>query len=303
MKRALFLLMLFPVFAFSQALSGTYHVGAAQPVPFKTITTTVAALNSNGISGPVTLLLDDSTYSNATGETFPITFNSITGSSATNTITIKPNTGVNVSVEASNINNYTGIPAVIKFNGTDNIIIDGSNETNGTTRNLTFNNKDNITHIVRTVIWVASVGSNNGATNIKIKNSNIRQANKNAGSNFCVGVYSGANNTGNNGTMTVAVSAVDNTNLNVSNNNFINVKQGIYINGGTTATTNVVIHQNDLGAENNTETIIQPACLSNVNGFEYTENLIYNLYRKHYSRKPGSRGYIYYRKFKERVYP
>jgi hypothetical protein len=279
MKRALFLLMLFPVFAFSQALSGTYHVGAAQPVPFKTITTTVAALNSNGISGPVTLLLDDSTYSNATGETFPITFNSITGSSATNTITIKPNTGVNVSVEASNINNYTGIPAVIKFNGTDNIIIDGSNETNGTTRNLTFNNKDNITHIVRTVIWVASVGSNNGATNIKIKNSNIRQANKNAGSNFCVGVYSGANNTGNNGTMTVAVSAVDNTNLNVSNNNFINVKQGIYINGGTTATTNVVIHQNDLGAENNTETIIQPACLSNVNGFEYTENLIYNLYR------------------------
>jgi hypothetical protein len=259
--------------------SGTIHVGAAQPSPFNTITNAVSALSSFGITGPVTIVLDDALYSNATGETFPITMNAVTGSSVTNTVTFRPNATMNVKIEGSNINSYTGVPAIFKFNGADNIVIDGSNTTNGTTRNLTINNKDNIDYIERTVIWIASLGSN-PATNITVKNSNIRQAVKNANSNFCVGVYSGGNNVGSNNTMTVVAATADNTGINITNNDFMNVKQGVYINGSaTTATTNVLVNLNDLGAESNTETIIQPACFSNVNGFEYSENYVYNLYR------------------------
>lgn len=258
------------------ALTGTYTVGTNGS--FATITQAVQALNTLGVSGPVTFSLTKALYSNTTGETFPITINAIAGSSATNKVTFKPAATMNVKIEGSNINSYTGVPAIFKFNGADNIVIDGSNTTNGTTRNLTINNKDNIDYIERTVIWIASLGSN-PATNITIKNSNIRQAVKNANGAFCVGVYSGSNNIGGNNTMVVAAATADNTGIKITNNDFMNVKQGVYINGGSVATTNVLVNLNDLGAENNQETIIQPACFSNVNGFEYSENLIYNLYR------------------------
>lgn len=274
-------------------LNGTYAIGSsvqsAYP-QFQTITAAVNHLNANGVSGPVTFILNNSTYSIATGESFPITIDSFSGSSAANTLTIKPGAGLNVVIESANVNDYTGVPAVLKLNGADNIIIEGSNTTGSTTRNLTFFNKDNIGYIQRTVIWVASVGSN-GATNITIKNTNIRQAFKNADGNFCVGVYSGANLVGSNNTMTVAAATANNSGLNITNNDFMNVKQGIYINGDATyPTTNVVVHQNDLGSENNTETIIQPACFSNVNGFRYTENLVYNLYRNSTSGSLTSAG-------------
>lgn len=257
-------------------LSGSYNVGTNGT--FSTITQAVNALNALGVSGPVTFSLTNALYSNATGETFPITISAFTGSSVTNKVTFRPSATMNVRIEGSNLNGSTGVPAIFKFNGADNIIIDGSNTTNGTTRNLTINNKDYIDYIERTVIWVASLGSN-PATNITVKNTNLRQSVKNANGAFCVGVYSGSNNVGSNNTMTVMPATADNTGIKITNNDFMNVKQGVYINGGSTATTNVLVNLNDLGAENNTETIIQPACFSNVNGFEYSENLVYNLYR------------------------
>ncbi|QYJ69223.1 Ig-like domain-containing protein [Flavobacterium litorale] len=265
-------------------LNGTYYVG--NNGHFSTITSAVEHLNANGVSGPVTFLLNDALYNNDSGEVFPITINSYSGSSAVNTVTFKPNTGVNASVESNNINGYTGVPAVFKLNGADNIIFDGSNQTNGTTRNLTINNKDDVDYVDRAVIWIASNGSN-GAKNNVIKYCNIRQANKNSSGRFTFGVYSGGNSiNSSNGididsnTPTNAAATANNANINVTNNDFTNVKQGVYINGGSSPrTTGVVIHQNDLGVENNTETIIQPTYLSNVNGFEFTENFIYNLYR------------------------
>ncbi|AXG73880.1 hypothetical protein DVK85_06350 [Flavobacterium arcticum] len=258
--------------AITGALCGTYYIGTDGD--FSTITDAVDYLNDYGVSCPVTFLLKDVTYNNESGETFPITINSFTGSSATNTVTFKPNTGVNVKVEATNINHYTGVSSVFKLNGADNIIFDGSNEVEGSTRNLTIKNKSNIDYNNRSVLSITSNGSN-GATNNTVKYCNIRQEYKNSGSNLCIGVFSGSNDSYSFNTATA-----DNTNLTVLGNNFMNVKQGVYVEGNaSTRTTNVVIHQNDLGSENNTETIIYPAYLSNVNGFEYTENYIYNLYR------------------------
>lgn len=261
-------------------LNGTYVISRttqnAYP-QFSTITAAVSHLNSYGISGAVTFLLKDTSYTN-TNESFPLTVNPIANSSATNTITFKPYTGVNVNITASNVNNYTGIPAIFYLNGSDYLVFDGSNTTNGTTRNLTLNNTDYIDYIQRSVFWIASNGSN-GATNITVKNCNIKQAIKNQGGKFCVGVYSGNNGIGDNNTMTVGAATANNSNLLITNNDFMNVKQGVYFNGGSTLTTNVTVTKNDLGAVDNNETIISPATFSNVNGFEYSDNLVNNLYR------------------------
>lgn len=266
--------MLLPFFALAQTgkLNGTYKVGTNQT--FKTISAATNYLNTNGVSGPVTFLLTDSFYTNNT-ETFPLTINAISGASATNTVTFKPAVGKSVNIEASNINNYTGIPAVFILNGADYVTFDGSNAANGTTRNLTINNKDVVSYVNRSVIWVASNG-NDGATHITVKNTTLKQTNRNDGGNYCMGIYSG-NNTG--ASLNIAEASADNSFVTVTNNKFTNLKQGIYINGGYVVTTNTVVNKNDLGSENNLETTVSPATLNNVSTFEYADNYVYNLIR------------------------
>ena len=274
------------------ALNGTYTIGgiATTSTNYTTIKSAVNDLNTRGVSGPVTFLLTNTTYNEATGESFPIVVNQFAGTSATNMVTFKPATGKNVTIRVNDItvsnNNYQAT-AVFKFYGADNIVFDGSNTANGTSRNLNIINANTEGARARTVFWVASTAAVNnvfdGATNITIKNCIIRQSTKNQGEQFCVGIYSGnytESGSLNSHAIDVQPATADNAKLTIRGNDFVNVKQGVYINGNSsTPTTNVVVMQNDLGAETNTETIIQPACFSNVNGFEYTENLINNLYR------------------------
>ena len=254
------------------ALCGTYTVGTGGN--YTTITAAVTDLNLKGIQCPVTFLLTNTLYANTTGEAFPIQINQFTGTSATNTVTFKPATGKFVSIEATG--DY--LKSVFKIVGGDNIVFDGSNATGGTTRNLTVIHKDNQGDSERAIFWIASTTTEAGAgaTNITIKYTNIKMLNKNNAWAFCAGIYSGGPDSINAGSTAVA----NNNKLTVFSNDFTNVKQGVYVNGNaTTPTTNVIVHQNDLGAENNSETIIQPGYFNNVNGFEYTENSIYNLYR------------------------
>ncbi|MCX6162110.1 MAG: right-handed parallel beta-helix repeat-containing protein, partial [Ignavibacteriae bacterium] len=101
---------------------------------YATITAAVADLNLRGVNGATRFLLNDASYT--TGETFPITVNvaNDTIPTAVNTVTIKPNTGVTAAVSGaaassrifSILNSY--------------VSIDGSNTTNGTTRDLTIQN-------------------------------------------------------------------------------------------------------------------------------------------------------------------
>lgn len=269
------------------ALSGTYTIGNGGN--FTTLTAAVAHLNAQGVSGPVTFLLTNELYTNTASspelnESFPLIINQFTGSSLLNTVTFKPAADKNVVIKVNDGTNNYQATTLFWLNGADNIVFDGSNSDNGTTRNLTVFNNNAIDYSQRTVFWVASNGTN-GANNITIKHTNIRQGHKNQGGNFCVGIYSGNNTLAigdgapNNRSMTIQPATANNSGLTVWNNDFMNVKQGVYINGGTNQSTDIVIHQNDLGSENNTETIIQPACLNNVVGFEFTENFVYNLYR------------------------
>lgn len=274
-------------------LTGTYNVGAGSANTFKTITAAVSALNQVGVQGPVTFLLQDAVYNNTSGEVFPITINQFNGTSSVNTVTFKPAPSANVRIEAFRdalTGHHIPTQAVFKLNGADNIIFDGSNSVNGTTRNLMIVNSSYVggqpggphdpgnDTANRSVLWLASASGSNGSNNVTVKYTNIRQSYRNKDSNYCMGLYSGDTEMAQNGAL--AVSATANSNLNVIGNDFMNVKQGIYINGRSQSpSANIYIYQNDLGSENNTETIIQPAFLSNVHNFTYSENLVYNLYR------------------------
>jgi hypothetical protein len=134
------------------SFSGTFTVGTGGT--YTTLTAAVNAYNNGCLAGPVVFSLTAATY--GAGETFPLVIgNSL--ASATNTLTIKPATGVNVSINADS--------AAFILDGGVYITIDGSNTAGGTTKNLTIN---------KTFVTGPTIILQNGASNNTIKNSIIK---------------------------------------------------------------------------------------------------------------------------------
>ena len=104
------------------AYAGMYTI----PGSFATLTAAAAALHTCGISAPVQLVLNS--YTGA-GETYPILFQSIPGSSSTNTVTIYENAGGTSITSAS----ATG---TLSLNGCQYVIFDGRVNATGATRDL-----------------------------------------------------------------------------------------------------------------------------------------------------------------------
>ncbi len=149
-----------PVTRTSLTLGGPYNVGSGGA--YTTLTAAVAAYNSAScITGPITFNLTDATY---LSEVFPIVINANPGANATNTLTIKPSIGVTPTLSGS-----VASGALIKLNGADYIIIDGSNS-GGTDKSLTITNTSTTSP---TAISLMSLGTGAGATNDIIKNCNI----------------------------------------------------------------------------------------------------------------------------------
>ncbi|MBK7244875.1 MAG: HYR domain-containing protein [Saprospiraceae bacterium] len=150
------------------ALNGTYTVGIGGN--YTTLTAAVNAYNTSCVTGSVIFSLIDATYPS---ETFPITINQISGQSSVNTLTIKPNTGVNATLSGSS---STGL---LVLNGADYVTINGSNGNviNSVcplvtaSRNLTIMNTNAST--TSAVIWLQTATGSNGATNNNILNCNI----------------------------------------------------------------------------------------------------------------------------------
>ncbi|MFA6260969.1 MAG: T9SS type A sorting domain-containing protein [Bacteroidia bacterium] len=116
-----FISLLFVVFlAHTQILiaqiSGTKSIGSGGT--YTTLTAAITAATSAGMGGPLLLELQ-SNYTGA-GESYPITVSTIAGLSATNTITIRPQTGASgLSITSANTT------ATFAFNSTSYVIIDG----------------------------------------------------------------------------------------------------------------------------------------------------------------------------------
>jgi hypothetical protein len=141
-------------------ICGTKTVGATG-ADFVNLTAAMAALTNDIMTCPVTLLLN-SNYSSAT-ETLPIVVPPILGSSATNTLTIKPNVGVTAGISGA----IASAPVIEILN--NNTIIDGSNSVGGTTQDLTISNTSVSTP---QVLVIPSTGTT-PLTNITLKNTLI----------------------------------------------------------------------------------------------------------------------------------
>ncbi|MCC2547241.1 T9SS type A sorting domain-containing protein [Hymenobacter sp. BT175] len=88
---------------------GTKTVGPAASADYPTLTAALTATSLNGVCGPLVLELQSDYVS--TSETFPLVYGNVPGTSAANTVTIRPAagaTGLTISGSASQILNITG---------------------------------------------------------------------------------------------------------------------------------------------------------------------------------------------------
>jgi hypothetical protein len=238
----------------SLVISGVKTVGTGGDYP--TLTAAITAYNNaTCFTGPVVFSLLNATYPS---ETFPITINQ-NAYSGSNTLTIRPAAGVNAVISGSGT-------ALIKLNGADNVIIDGSN--NGTsTRNLTLQNTS--TSSSTTAIWVASLGTAAGAQNDMIRNVVIQTGFSSA---TTYGIFVGGTSVGSSGN--------DNDNLTISNNLISKAYYGIYVAASSTAgaNDNLVLSDNVIGSDIATDYIgYNGIQLIYAQGATISGNTVYNI--------------------------
>lgn len=129
---------------------GTYSVGPTGAYP--SLTAALAALNANGLAGPVILELQAAYVSNV--ETFPVTIGAIPCAGIANTLTIRPEaTATALSISSNNTT------ATIDMNGGNYVTIDGRPGGTGTAKQLTIANTSTATGGV--ALRFINEGSNN----------------------------------------------------------------------------------------------------------------------------------------------
>ena len=239
-------------FQVQPTLSGTYLVGVGQT--FATITDAFNAYSSSCLNGPVTFLLTDVNY--GTGESFPI-FIYNPQASATNTLTIKPNTSITTTITGS------APDALFKFNGADYVTFDGSNAGN-TTRSLTIQNTN--TGSVSSVFWLASFNATDGCNNNAIKNCKIYG---NASTTTFAGIAMSS------GVIISGTSDAPNNNNSFTNNDINTSYYAIYVNGAIIGESGNIINGNILGSSaTGKKSGYRSLFLSNQNNFTVSKNLI-----------------------------
>ncbi len=233
---------------------------------YTTLTAAIADLNSKVLSGPVKFTLLDATYPS---ETFPIVINANPGSSATNTITIQPGTGVSPTISGSSAS------AIIVINGADWVTIDGEMTPPPPgpsapaplvpTRDTTIIN----TGATGAVVWLESNGVD-GATNNTIQNLNLVG---NSNTTTLVGVGSGSS------TISVTSAGVGNNNNTFFNCNISKTTYGIYSGGASAANKNTgnVISTNLVNAAAPNNVQIGGILVKFENGIQITDNNIANI--------------------------
>lgn len=166
-------------------LNGSYNVGLGQV--YTTLTAAANDLTTLGVAGPVTFVLTDTIYNNASGEIFPINWLAYNGASSTNSVTIRPATGVTARIE-SNSNVTT-----LDFNGINYLKIDGRpGATGGFTlgTNLIISNATSLAPSLRFI---------NEASNNTIIYTDLRANNQTATGAASAGVINFGTTTGFNG--------------------------------------------------------------------------------------------------------
>lgn len=226
------------------SMCGTYYVGAGQD--FEDIEAAISKLDQCELTCPVVLLLTDSINASLSHTLYPFY-----GSSATNTVTIKPAPTKNVVLTAFSFG------GVFNFVGTSNFIIDGSNLENGNTHNLFINNLDGTG---APVIKFSALESQH-STNITIKNCNL------------IGGGSDYSSFG------VLCNNAEADSINIINNRFWNLVVGIEMFGSSTDPMDgCTISKNTFGSAIDTLRLSKNAInVMFTNGLVIQDNLITNL--------------------------
>lgn len=176
-------LVLFSMVSMGQAMHGAYTIGTNGTENYATLKAAIDAVNTNGIDGDVLLEITTSLT-----EAADISLGVNTG---TFKITIKPaatktpvitftNIGATVSIDGHFV---IGSPNATSTNlvATNNIVIDGSNTINGTTKDLTF--IGSASSVARGVIRIFG-----NCDDVTIKNCIITGKNTSGSNNGCVHV-------------------------------------------------------------------------------------------------------------------
>lgn len=197
--------------------SGVYTVGSAGN--YATITAAVADLDTSALSGPVVLSLTDPSYS--ASETFPIVIRQIAGANATNTLTIRPASGISPTISGAPF-----ISSIFKLAGADYVMIDGSN--NGTdSRDMTINNTYGGGGYG---IWLASQGTGLGARKNTFKNLIISAGSDQSSSNSFTGGILGSNESE---FPTITTDGADQDSNLIHNNLITKARYGIFLRGAS----------------------------------------------------------------------
>lgn len=191
--------------------SGTYTIDSSQPTGgtnFNNVSDAFTEIGTCGIVGPVTIELVDTLYQGS------IILGELPGLSPTNTLTIKPQNGKQVTIE-SDATYYT-----IQLLATHDIIIDGSGDGSGS-RDLTI--KHTATSGSHAPIHIASAGVGQGSERIVIKNVNIA-AGRNAATTS--GIFIG-------GETSATASGYDNDSIVINNVHISKAYYGVYSYGNS----------------------------------------------------------------------
>lgn len=222
-----------PNIYFIQPASGTFDVGVGKP--YTTITAAVNSYNTNTcLTGNIVYNLTDASYPT---ESYPINIANNALASPSITLTIKPASGVAVSITSS-----SAAASVIKLTDARFVTIDGLN-TGGSSFTVTNGNVGNGSGN----IWMSSTGT--GCKNITLRNLTVIGGNNGTVGADELGIF--ATNT----TATRANGA-DNDDITITGNSF--QKCGYAIWGGGTAATNPGADDNWVVANN----LVGPAVAS-----------------------------------------
>lgn len=211
------------------------------------------AINAGTHQGAINISITGNTT-----ETAVANLNASGGAVNYSSVLIKPAAGVNAVITSSDP------VGAIKFNGADNVTIDGSN--NGTSsRNLSIiNTYAAITGTTPVVIWVSSTATD-GADNITVKNSNITGATS-------AGTIGGILVSG----TTLGAAEVPNNNFTAINNAITKAQNGIFAVGNATNTdTGWIIRNNIVGSTVTAEKMLyRGLAVQNAKNFEVSGNTI-----------------------------
>jgi len=254
MKKTLFCLLTTVAAAhFSAQISLTASSGTTAGT-YTTLKAAFDAINGGVHQGAITINVTANTTESASA----VLNASAAGNSSYTSVLIKPAAGVNATITSADP------VATIKFNGADNVTIDGSNNAT-TTRNLTISSSYvATTGTTPTVLWVSSTATD-GAENITIRNTN----------------FAGSTSTGTVGTVivsgsTLGAAEVPNNNFSAINNTFVRAQNGIFAVGNATNTdTGWIIRNNIVGSTVTTDKMLfRGIAVQNAKNFEVSGNTV-----------------------------